>query len=271
MPRLPLTFACCRYDRMEAIREGAVTVEGVDLTCLTLKSGRDVFDRMVGGQEFDVAELSASEFVSLAGHRQQSVRGAAGVSFARVPARLHFRQCARRHPLAEGSRRQTRRRAALHADRGAVGARTPVATVRRRSRYDPVGAGRGRGCRHPRQAACAAAASAGEDRAERQAGLARRTAGARRDRCPDRLTQAGDVRPRSRRGAAVSELSRARTRALPDRQNFSDHASHCDPAVALRAPPLARHQLLQGVRGGQARGRGRACATADRSAPCCRG
>jgi 4,5-dihydroxyphthalate decarboxylase len=67
MPNLSLTFAGCRYDRMEAIREGNVTVEGVDLTCLTLKSGRDVFDRMVGGQEFDVAELSASEFVSLAG------------------------------------------------------------------------------------------------------------------------------------------------------------------------------------------------------------
>ena len=67
MSRLHLTFACCRYDRMEAIREGAVTVEGVDLTCITLKSGRDVFDRMVGGQEFDVAELSASEFISLHG------------------------------------------------------------------------------------------------------------------------------------------------------------------------------------------------------------
>jgi 4,5-dihydroxyphthalate decarboxylase len=32
-----------------------------------LKSGREVFDRMVGGQEFDVAELSASEFISLTG------------------------------------------------------------------------------------------------------------------------------------------------------------------------------------------------------------
>jgi len=52
---------------MEAIREGSVSVEGVDLTCITLKSGRDVFDRMVGGSEFDVAELSASEFISLAG------------------------------------------------------------------------------------------------------------------------------------------------------------------------------------------------------------
>jgi 4,5-dihydroxyphthalate decarboxylase len=65
--RLHLTFAACRYDRLEAIREGNVAVEGVDLTCLTLKSGRDVFDRMVGGQEFDVAELSASEFISLIG------------------------------------------------------------------------------------------------------------------------------------------------------------------------------------------------------------
>jgi 4,5-dihydroxyphthalate decarboxylase len=67
MSRLKLTFAACRYDRLEAIREGNVEVEGVDLTCLTLKAGRMVFDRMVGGQEFDIAELSASEFISLAG------------------------------------------------------------------------------------------------------------------------------------------------------------------------------------------------------------
>ena len=67
MSRLHLTFASCRYDRLEAIRDGDVAVEGVDLTCITLKSGRDVFDRMVGGREFDVAELSASEFISLLG------------------------------------------------------------------------------------------------------------------------------------------------------------------------------------------------------------
>jgi 4,5-dihydroxyphthalate decarboxylase len=52
---------------MEAIRDGDVAVEGVDLNCITLKSGRDVFDRMVGGREFDVAELSASEYISLHG------------------------------------------------------------------------------------------------------------------------------------------------------------------------------------------------------------
>jgi 4,5-dihydroxyphthalate decarboxylase len=65
--RLALSFACCRYDRMEAIREGAVAIEGIELNCITLKSGREVFDRMVGGREFDVAELSASELISLMG------------------------------------------------------------------------------------------------------------------------------------------------------------------------------------------------------------
>src|SRR5439155_16178870 len=77
LSRLALTFACCRYDRMEAIREGAVVPEGVDLICLTLSSGREVFDRMVGGKEFDVAELSASEYISL--------RGAGDCPFVALP------------------------------------------------------------------------------------------------------------------------------------------------------------------------------------------
>jgi 4,5-dihydroxyphthalate decarboxylase len=65
--RLRLTFASCRYDRLEAIRDGDVAIEGIDLTCVTLNSGRQVFDRMVGGSEFDIAELSASEYTSLHG------------------------------------------------------------------------------------------------------------------------------------------------------------------------------------------------------------
>lgn len=67
MSRLALNLACCRYDRLEALREGAVHIEGIDLNCITLGSGREVFDRMVGGHEFDVAELSASEFISSRG------------------------------------------------------------------------------------------------------------------------------------------------------------------------------------------------------------
>jgi 4,5-dihydroxyphthalate decarboxylase len=52
---------------MEAIREGAVAIEGIDLNCITFRAGREIFDRMIGGREFDVAELSASEYISLSG------------------------------------------------------------------------------------------------------------------------------------------------------------------------------------------------------------
>jgi 4,5-dihydroxyphthalate decarboxylase len=67
MPRLSLTYASCKYDRMEALRVGEVTVEGIDLNFMVFPSGRNIFDRMVGGEEFDASELSASEFVSLSG------------------------------------------------------------------------------------------------------------------------------------------------------------------------------------------------------------
>ena len=67
MTKLALTFASCKYDRMEALRCGEVTVEGIDLNMLVFPAGREIFDRMIGGQEFDVAELSASEFISVYG------------------------------------------------------------------------------------------------------------------------------------------------------------------------------------------------------------
>src|SRR6202451_4204079 len=68
MPRLPLTYASCKYDRIEALRSGEVGVEGIDVNVMVFPSGRQIFDRMVGGEEFDASELSASEFISLMGH-----------------------------------------------------------------------------------------------------------------------------------------------------------------------------------------------------------
>src|ERR1700688_2147664 len=67
MARLPLTYASCRYDRIEPLRNGEVPVEGIDLNVMVFPSGRQIFDRMVGGEEFDASELSASEFISLMG------------------------------------------------------------------------------------------------------------------------------------------------------------------------------------------------------------
>jgi 4,5-dihydroxyphthalate decarboxylase len=65
MSRLPLTFACGPYDRMEAIQHGMIEVEGVDLNFVPIQAPREIFDRMVGGQ-FDVAELSLAEYVTMA-------------------------------------------------------------------------------------------------------------------------------------------------------------------------------------------------------------
>jgi 4,5-dihydroxyphthalate decarboxylase len=68
MTRLNLTFATCKYDRMDALQTGDVHVQGVDLNVLTFPAGREIFDRMVGGLEFDASELSSSEYISMAAH-----------------------------------------------------------------------------------------------------------------------------------------------------------------------------------------------------------
>jgi 4,5-dihydroxyphthalate decarboxylase len=67
MPRLNLTYASCKYDRVEALRTGEVEAEGIALNVVVFPSGRQIFDRMVGGHEFDASELSSSEFISMAG------------------------------------------------------------------------------------------------------------------------------------------------------------------------------------------------------------
>ena len=57
---------------MNALYTGEVKPEGIDLNFLAINHPRDVFDRMVGGKEFDASELSASEYICryAAGDRQ---------------------------------------------------------------------------------------------------------------------------------------------------------------------------------------------------------
>jgi 4,5-dihydroxyphthalate decarboxylase len=59
-----LTFACGRYDRMLPLLTGEVKIEGVDLTYLPIDSPRAIFDRMAGGEAFDLSEMSLSEYIS---------------------------------------------------------------------------------------------------------------------------------------------------------------------------------------------------------------
>jgi 4,5-dihydroxyphthalate decarboxylase len=62
MAKLQLSFACGLYDRMQPLYTGEVQPDGIDLNFIPIDQPRPIFDRMSGGQEFDVAEYSLSEF-----------------------------------------------------------------------------------------------------------------------------------------------------------------------------------------------------------------
>ncbi|OGA04561.1 MAG: hypothetical protein A3H35_17515 [Betaproteobacteria bacterium RIFCSPLOWO2_02_FULL_62_17] len=64
MPKIPVTFACGLYDRMLSLYTREVEPEGIDLNYIAMDSVRDIFDRMGARQEYDVAEMSSSEYIS---------------------------------------------------------------------------------------------------------------------------------------------------------------------------------------------------------------
>jgi 4,5-dihydroxyphthalate decarboxylase len=61
LPHVPLTLACWDYDRTAPLADGRVTVEGADLTYLTLRV-EETFLRMIAHREFDAAEMSLSSY-----------------------------------------------------------------------------------------------------------------------------------------------------------------------------------------------------------------
>src|SRR5437763_16209126 len=70
MAKLSLSFACGLYDRMQPLYTGEVKPDGIDLNFIAIDQPRPIFDRMAGGEEFDVAEFSSSEFVQRFANRQ---------------------------------------------------------------------------------------------------------------------------------------------------------------------------------------------------------
>ena len=59
---VPITLACERYDRTEALRDGRIRPAGIDLTYLP-QQVEETFFRMARFQEFDAAEMSLSSYV----------------------------------------------------------------------------------------------------------------------------------------------------------------------------------------------------------------
>lgn len=61
---LRLRFACGLYDRMIRLYTKEVEPEGISLDFQPVDDPREIFDRMGGRAEFDVAEMSSSEYIS---------------------------------------------------------------------------------------------------------------------------------------------------------------------------------------------------------------
>jgi 4,5-dihydroxyphthalate decarboxylase len=64
MADLRLTLACGPYDRTQALRDGTIKPEGIELTYLALQPA-EIFWRMLQYKEFDVSEMSLSNYTSL--------------------------------------------------------------------------------------------------------------------------------------------------------------------------------------------------------------
>ena len=64
MANLRLNFACGPYDRTQALRDGTIKPEGIDLNYIALQPA-EIFWRMLQYQEFHVSEMSLSNYTSL--------------------------------------------------------------------------------------------------------------------------------------------------------------------------------------------------------------
>jgi 4,5-dihydroxyphthalate decarboxylase len=63
MAKLPLSLACGGYDKTQALIDGRVEVDGVDLNYLQIEPPGEIFWRQVRHAEFDASELTMSAYI----------------------------------------------------------------------------------------------------------------------------------------------------------------------------------------------------------------
>lgn len=74
MPKLQLSLTCGRYDRVQAIFDGRVVVDGVDLVPTPLEP-EEAFHRAFRYQEFDISEISLSSHTMMTSRGQNEYVG----------------------------------------------------------------------------------------------------------------------------------------------------------------------------------------------------
>ncbi len=64
LDKLKLTLVCSPYDRMEPLRRKKVQPEGIDLDMVDDLGPREIFDRLMRSNDFDMGEMSSSEHIA---------------------------------------------------------------------------------------------------------------------------------------------------------------------------------------------------------------
>jgi 4,5-dihydroxyphthalate decarboxylase len=64
MSNIRLSLGCGDYDRTRALRDGSVRPEGIDLSFVTVSQPSELFWRMMRGGEFDMSEMSLSNYLT---------------------------------------------------------------------------------------------------------------------------------------------------------------------------------------------------------------
>ena len=65
MTDLPVTMACGPYDRLQALKDGVIKPEGIDLRYVEIQSPPEIFARMLKTHSFDVAEMSSAHYFTM--------------------------------------------------------------------------------------------------------------------------------------------------------------------------------------------------------------
>ena len=188
MAKLRLNFACGPYDRTQALRDGTIQPDGIELNYLTMQPA-EIFWRMLQYNEFDACEMSLSNTTSM-----MSGPNPPFIAIPVYPSRVFrhgyfFINTDEGHQERRRPQGQARRRAGIFDDGRGLHARPDAARIRREADRRGMGAGPQRPAWPQASLRHQADAGAGRHRAWRHAG-------ARRDRLHDDGEQSAVVPPR---------------------------------------------------------------------------
>ena len=240
MANLRLTLACGPYDRTQGLRDGTIAPEGIELNYLTLQPA-EIFWRMLQYREFDVSEMSLSNYTTLV-----SGGNSPFIAIPVFPSRVF-----RHGYFFINPKSGITKPADLKGKRGGVPEYSMTAAVYMRGllqheygvKPSDVEWVQGRADRLGRELPSEHPADAGAGR-----NGAWRSAGKGRDRLPDDGEQSALVPARlAECAAAVSQLRGAGEGLLPADEDLPDHAYGRDPPRHLRPRSVGGAVALQGI------------------------